>query len=294
MKKRQDNSSRASTLQITFPIFAFAILLAMTGVQSVHAALSESSAAPQTDAQKSRAIEFSTSQERVGGREIAGFSARHAQVAQERSLTPPVGLQPVEQEAWLAMAHRQGPSGGNELNSFYPKRYGEPFVVEGEGVRVAVKPMGGTDVRAQIDDSGQVIYREAYPETDSVHVVSAGRSEEFLFLQNECAPREFEYELSELSPGTRLELVNGEVRFTDAAGHGVKIEMPWLIDAAGKQPAGAVRWELEDSESGARPELRLVVAEGLSYPVVIDPSWVRTGRIATDRWGQTATLLPCG
>jgi len=44
----------------------------------------------------------------------------------------------------------------------------------------------------------QVIYREAYPETNSVHVVSAGRSEEFLFLQNECAPRELAYELSEL------------------------------------------------------------------------------------------------
>ena len=119
-----------------------------------------------------------------------------------------------------------------------------------------------------------MIYREAYPETDSVHVVSAGRSEEFLFLQNECAPREFAYELSELSAGTRVELVKGEVRFTNKAGQGVKIEAPWLIEATGEQPMGAVRWELEQSKSGALPRLRLMLAQGLSYPVLIDPSLV--------------------
>ena len=112
-------------------------------------------------------------------------------------------------------------------------------MVEGEGVRAAVRPVGGTNVTAQIDDNGQVIYRQAYAETDSLHVVSAGRSEEFLFLQNECAPREFEYELSELSAGTRVELVNGEVRFTNEAGHGVKIEAPWLIEATGERPHGS-------------------------------------------------------
>ena len=66
-------------------------------------------------------------------------------------------------------------------------------------------------MKAQIDNDGQVIYREAYMETDSVHAVSAGRSEEFLFLHDDCAPREFEYELSELSAGARVELVKGEV-----------------------------------------------------------------------------------
>ena len=157
-------------------------------------------------------------------------------MAQEENLTPPAGLKPVEQEAWLAMARRQGRA-THGVTSFYPARYGEPFVVEGEGVRVAVRPVGGTDVTAQIDND-QVIYREAYPETDSVHVVSAGRSEEFLFLQNECAPREFAYELSELSAGTRVELVKGEVHFTNKAGQGVKIEAPWLIEANGKQRGG--------------------------------------------------------
>ena len=105
----------------------------------------------------------------------------------------------------------------------------------------------------------------------------------FSFLHDECAPREFEYELSELSAGTRVELVKGEVHFTNKAGHGVKIEAPWLIEATGERRAGAVRWELEESKSGAPAGLRLVVAEGLSYPVLIDPSWVTTGSLGTAR-----------
>src|SRR6266481_2237920 len=192
-----------------------------------HASVASMPASAGDNARKSVRFEFASTRQRVGGREIAGFSARQVETAREENLIPPAGLKPVEQEAWLAMARRQRASGGMELASFYPKRYGEAFVVQGEGVRVAVRPVGGTDVTAQIDiDSGQVIYRQAYPETDSVHVVSAGRSEEFLFLQNECAPREFTYELSELSAGTRVKLVNGEVRFTHEAGHGVKIEAP--------------------------------------------------------------------
>ncbi len=140
-----------------------------------------------------------------------------------------------------------------------------------------------------------MIYRQAYPETDSVHVVSAGRSEEFLYLQNECAPREFAYELSEVSAGARVELVAGEVRFTNEAGRGVKIEAPWLIEANGAQRADAVHWELDAAQPRSRSQrLRLVVAEGLRYPVMIDPSWTATGNLGTPRDSHTATLLPSG
>ena len=264
--------------------------------QSAHglAAVSESTIAPNgIHAQKSARVEFSATSQSVAGHEIDGFSVRQAGTAREENLIPPAGLKPVEQEAWLAMARRQGAGAGTEFTSFYPARYNEPFVVQGEGVRVAVRPVGGTDTAVQIDDD-QVIYRNAYPETDSMHFVSAGRSEEFLFLQDDCAPREFEYELSELSAGARVELVKGEVHFSNKAGQGVKIEAPWLIEATGEQRAGAVRWELEESKSGASYLLRLVVANGLSYPVLIDPSWVPTGSLFTARSRHTATLLPNG
>src|SRR5262249_33606075 len=149
-------------------------------------------------------------------------------------------------------------------------------------------------VRAQIDN-GQVTYREAYPETNSVHVVGDQRSEEFLYLQSECAPREFAYEISEVSAGTRVELVKGEVRFTNKSGHGVKIEAPWLIEANGAQRADAVHWELDTAQKRSGPQrLRLIVAQGLRYPVVIDPSWTETGDLVLPRFKHTATLLPNG
>ena len=189
------------------------------------------------------------------------------------------------------MARRHGAS---ELTSFYPAHYGEAFVVENEGVRVAVRPVGGSDVGAQIEN-GQVIYREAYPETNSVHAVGGGRSEEFLYLQSECAPRVFAYEISELSAGTRVELVKGEVRFTNKAGRGVKIEAPWLVESNGVRRADVVHWELDAPQKGSGPQrLRLVVADGLRYPAMIDPSWTLTGSLNDARSAHTATLLPNG
>src|SRR5262249_28716809 len=243
---------------------------------------------------QARALTFAERSQRVSGREIAGFSARQTRMAQEEELTPPAGLKPVEQEAWLAMARREGASGGMGLESFYPARYGEPFIVESEGVRVAVRPLGGTEAEARIDN-GQVIYRQAYPETDSVHAVSSGRSEEFLCMQSEGAPREFAYEISELSAGTRVELVNGEVFFRNKGGHGVKIEAPWVVEANGARRTDAVHWELDRAQRGTGPQrLRLVVAAGLRYPVMIDPSWTPTGSMGTARFYRKATLLPNG
>ncbi|HEY6153460.1 MAG TPA: kelch repeat-containing protein [Candidatus Udaeobacter sp.] len=257
--------------------------------RSERSAISKGVNAPNSDG-----VEFSAARQRVGGREIAGFSARQADTAQAENLTPPAGLKPVEQQAWLAMAHRRVASGSCHFSSFYPARYGEPFVVEGEGLRVAVRPVGGTDAAAQITN-GKVVYKAAYADTDSMHEVRSGRSEEFLFLQDECAPREFAYELSELSAGARVELVNGAVRFTNKAGRGVKIEAPWLIEANGALRADAVHWELDAANSVAGPQLlRLIVAKGLRYPVVIDPSWTTTGSLSTARYSHTATLLQSG
>ena len=306
MKKKQNNS--LYTFSVTLISLSAALLTlaaaparnrieqkpagAAMALQNAHgrAVVSKSSAAPKgIKASKSTRVEFSASRQRVSGREIAGFTARQARTAQEENSTPPAGLKPVEQEAWLAMARRQSATDNDGLASFYPARYGEPFVVEGEGVRVAVRPVSGTDVTAQIDN-GQVIYRGAYLETDSMHVVSVGRSEEFLFLQNECAPREFAYEISEVTAGTRVKLVNGEVRFTNQAGNGVNIEAPWLIEANGALRSDAVHWELDAAQSAAGPQrLRLVVAEGLSYPVMIDPSWTATGSMGNARQTHTAT-----
>src|SRR5438552_3726310 len=122
-------------------------------------------------------------------------------------------------------------------------------------------------------------------ETDSIYVVTGGRSEEFLFLETEAAPREFAYEISKVTAGTRTELVKGEARFTNNVGQGVRIEAPWVVEANGARRADAVHWELDAAQNGSVPKrLRRVVAAGLRYPAVIDLSWTATGSLATTRY----------
>src|SRR5262249_48434411 len=141
MKATKNSSRRAAALQITLRVTLILLWTALVAfatvpsknqlsqkpsgdaiaLQSTHrgAGVSESSAfAEGKTPRKSARIEISASHQRVSGREIAGFRARQMHAAQEEDLTPPAGLKPVEEEAWLAMARRQGASGGMGLESF--------------------------------------------------------------------------------------------------------------------------------------------------------------------------------
>src|SRR5262245_54511024 len=142
MKTEQNSSTRASALQITLISLSAALLtfaaapqipqkpaVASIALQGAHgrATVLEPSVAPKRKTlQKSARVEFASSRQRVGGREVAGFSAPQVQTAQEENLIPPAGLKPVEQEAWLARARQQDASGGVELVSCYPDGHDEP------------------------------------------------------------------------------------------------------------------------------------------------------------------------
>ena len=306
MKKRQNNSTGASALQIAFPnalLIASAILLAAVSVQNAHAAVSESSAAPKPiDARKSALVQFSTSPERVGGREIAGFSARRAGTEQDRSLTPPAGLKPVEQEAWLAMARRQGASGGNELASFYPKPYGEPFVVEGEGVRGSwvttgslatlrefhtgtLLPSGQVLVAGGVGDGGDLSSAELY-DPASGSWVSTGSLVTARHLH------------------TATLLPNGQVLVAGGQNSGVGLSSAELYDPASGNwvSTGSLATARSTHTATLLPNGQVLVAGGsnggkVSSAELYDPasgSWVTTGSLATARGFHTATLLPNG
>jgi len=134
MKRKQNSSLRSSVLQITF-ISLSAVLLTLAGASAKNqfeqkpaaadmalqdaqhcAAVSESAVTLKpTKAQKSAVVQFSPSRQRVGDREVAGFSMR---TTQEENFGPPAGLKPAEQEAWLAMARRQSSAGNTGFTSF--------------------------------------------------------------------------------------------------------------------------------------------------------------------------------
>src|SRR5205823_1067204 len=80
MKPKQTISPRASALQLTF-ISVSALLLTLGGAPA---------------------------RNQLDRGAVGAFNSHQQFMAQEQNLTPPPGLKPVEQEAWLAMARRQG------------------------------------------------------------------------------------------------------------------------------------------------------------------------------------------
>ncbi len=300
MKKRQNNSARASALQITFSVallFGSVILLAAASVQGVHAALPESSAAPKpTEARKSASVEFSASRERVAGREIAGFSARQARMAQERNLTAPAKLKPVEQEAWLALARRQGASGGYELASLYPKPYGEPFVVEGEGVPGSWVTTGSLATgrywhTATLLPSGEVLVAGGIFASSNAELYDPVSG---TWVTTDSLGTGRYNHTATLLPSGRV-LVSGGYN----AGYLSSAE---LYDPASRSwsSTGSLGTARAEHTATLLPNGKVLVAGGYLYLTsaeLYDPasgSWTSTGSLGTGRYNHTATLLPSG
>jgi|GEM_PF-3124675 len=237
--------------------------------------------------------DFTVATRTIEGRVVAGFQPHLASTSATPEIGFPTGLLPPERAAWLAQAQRDGMTNQVSLTPFFPASYGDSFVVEGQGMRVVVRPLGAAQVKAQIEQ-GKVIYRGAYPHTDSLHAVKGHRSEEFLLLHTAEAPHSFEYAL-QVSAGAKIALAEGAVRLTNERGQGLVIEKPWVVDAQGQRREDVVHWELGSEERNGIHHLRLeLTPAGLAYPLVIDPSWVPTSDLVTARHFHTATLLSNG
>ena len=177
--------------------------------------------------------------------------------------------------------------GTGDLQMFYPQSYDEPFIAQLGSQRVVLRALAARGAAAEID-AGRVSFRDVYDAVDSVQVASHGRSEEFLLLRSEAAPKTYEYEIVETEGVSRVVLQDGAVHFLrtgepeksiDAAGGFgpapvLRIERPWLIDAEGRRSDEAVRWEID----GGGRRLRLIVdATNLTYPLLVDPTFSATG-----------------
>jgi hypothetical protein len=222
------------------------------------------------------------------GQVVPGLRAAAAPV-------PPAGLAPTEQVAWQAAADHGLPPPSDRLAPFFPARYTDLFAVATGDFEVTVRALGARPAAATTE-AGAVVYRDAYPSVDSIHVVKVGRSEEFLHLRDRAAPARFGYVLTPGDPATTVELEAGGVRLTSATGRRLQIEAPWVVDATSQHRDDVVRWELGDAGADGARRLDLILEPtGLTYPLVIDPSWTNTtSTMATARTDHTATLLPDG
>jgi N-acetylneuraminic acid mutarotase len=224
-------------------------------------------------------VEWATRKQLIGKQTVVGLEATVAST----NIHPPMGLKLQEQQAWMAMAMRK------QMHLFLPPTYNGTTVVEQGKVRVEVQPVRALSAKAE--RQGKVlVYKNAYPNTDSLQVVKQDQSEEFLYLRDSTSPTVFDYKLK-VSQGVQIRSVAGSVEFVDSRGQGVRIERPWLVDSTGKRSETAVNWQI--LEGGKR--LRLVVMPlGLGYPLVLDPSWTTTSSMGAERYLHTATLLQNG
>ncbi len=233
--------------------------------------------------------QFTESAREVRGHSYKGLVGRVAGVV---GGIPKINPQakPEEARALIAKSAREVPS----LEAFFPERFDQPFVVEGGGVRAALWAVGGHRSPAEVTD-GKIVYREAYPHTDSRHEIESGRSEEFLYLKDESAPRQFEYDLAEVSGADDVLLRGGAISFRRAGREMLCIESPWVIDATGRRSDDAVRWDLGAVASdGSRRLVLTLDPSGLQYPLTIDPSWSVVGSMSLARNGIGAVLLQTG
>src|SRR4051794_20025602 len=95
------------------------------------------------------------------GQTIAGFAPSAEPI-------PPTGLQPAEQQAWLAMARRSAPDTASALTLFFPAHYNDAFVAEAPGMQVTLRALDAQAAQAQVED-GALAYRGVYQATDSLH-----------------------------------------------------------------------------------------------------------------------------
>jgi hypothetical protein len=173
----------------------------------------------------------------------------------------------------------------------FPAVASDPFLVEGEGVRVVLRAVGARGTRAR-RAPGALLYRDVFAHTDAWQVPMGEWTEEYLHLRSRRAPRRFAYEILDAPGAVSVTLRDGQVLCLAPDGRGLVALAPVVVDAAGRRSATAARWALDPPDaSGARRLTLLLDPAGLDYPLLVDPSWVTTGSLNIARYVGVGILL---
>ena len=173
-----------------------------------------------------------------------------------------------------------------------PARANEPMRVQRDpGVWVDVVALGARDVTGEHGDD-RAVYREAFADTELVHVVAIDQVEELRHVRHAGGDRSLHYHV-ELGPGlVRLRTVEAMVEALDA--HGVarlRVAPAWVVDATGSRFPLSPRV----SPEGAGWRLDYPIDDrSFVYPITIDPVWTSTASLATPRRDHKMNLLPSG
>ncbi len=179
----------------------------------------------------------------------------------------------------------------------YPESYNDSFVARVNAQRIVLRAVAARPAGIEIGASGAA-YRGVYEGVDVLHVATEGRSEELLVLQGPKAPRVFDYEIVSMEGIAGIRLTAGAVRFEPLDGSiwgSLEIARPYLIDSTGRRSEVGVHWQVIRAPKGRATMLRLSVdTRGLTFPVLVDPSFTTVGAMAGGRRYHSSTLLSNG
>jgi hypothetical protein len=255
----------------------------------------------------------------IGGRQFETTRARRAietiQGKFTSRLRPPIGLSGLERSDPVPVLGSGAVTALIDRGAFLEPRIAsaDETLAKVELPKTADAAFRLTDVRSEksvqvrlIDaravapelGSGVVIYPDAFLGGSYLHSVSTAGTEDYVLYQRPVA-EELRYEV-ELEPGlVGLRLVANTLEFLDRSGiPRLRASAPWLIDAAGQvrdanlslpdcaaDTTPAPPWGKAVTEPGRqRCTVRVSWSNaGLSFPILVDPSWSTTGIMGARR-----------
>jgi hypothetical protein len=209
-----------------------------------------------------------------------------------RARLPPEALRAVNRRAHVAL----------------PRRANGAVKLEDETTHVAVSFTLDRVQDTQIETSeGVALYRGALDGADVIHRVHAEGTEDFVVFEQRPAREELRYSV-DVSRVAGLRLVSNTLEFLDDGGSpALRIAPPYVVDARGEHreaklaisgcaydDIAAAPWGRKVTSPGADQCAVHVTWAGVTYPVMVDPSWGATGSMATGRKEHTASVLPSG
>lgn len=176
------------------------------------------------------------------------------------------------------------------------------------GVAIGFRMRGARPSRLTTTSEGLALYPAAGPEGgDIVHRVHAEGTEDFVAFEAKPEREALEYEV-DVSQVPGLRLVSNVLEFLEANGTpALRIKPPYVVGRDGVAHAAQIRvagCAYDENTDG--PWGRAVTAPGaeecevsvewtrVTYPLLVDPSWVATGSMTIERMYHTATLLDSG
>jgi hypothetical protein len=199
-------------------------------------------------------------------------------------------LKPQEKMALDSLAKRNGGPLGT-LSYSFGQEYSAGYELKRGKATIQIKPAGAA--RGMVED-GLLVYKNVGGRMDVVMAPAPGGFEELFLIKTAGQNKEAIERKITVSGGTDIKVNSqGELE----AG-GFILSEPLIIDARGKKTVG--KYEIkEKNKTGQETSALLALsfdAAGLTYPVLVDPTWRSSGTMPEALINQTTTvtLLPNG